>query len=87
MAQIIKYRGGRTRPRPLSAQALRLLRRLADLQRSQQRGSVPALELLQSASSRTADALLALDRRSLITKAADGGLRLTRGGWALLGGE
>lgn len=81
MAQIVKLRGKGKRA-PLSAESLRLLKRLATMQRSEARASIPAAELLQTASQRAVNALLALDNRSLIAKAADGGLRLTRLGWA-----
>lgn len=87
MAQIVKHRGGgHRRPRPLSGEALALLRKLACLQRDLASASVPVELLGVSPTQRAWDALLALYRRSLVVKSARGGLRLSRAGWALVGG-
>lgn len=86
MAQIVKHRGGQHHRRPLSGEALGLLRKLGKLQRELSSASVP-VELLGIAPTQRAwGALLALLKRSLVVKSTRGGLRLTRAGWTALGG-
>ena len=83
MSKIVRHRGNRGR-QPLSKEAGRLLRRLAEMQQTQQRASITVAELLGTTSQRAVNALLALDQRSLIAKATNGGIRLTRQGWVFL---
>ena len=83
MAQLVKLRG-KSKRAPLSREAGRLLRRLAEMQQTQQRASITVAELLGTTSQRAVNALLALDQRSLIAKATNGGIRLTRQGWVVL---